>query len=167
MVLLLDIFTIIDIGGKLHKSKFRINSEELTCSLIQMHKSFNWRNLYIWAKQLLPVVASWEESTPLPGQGLFCIGVHSHLDHQKEQRVPNLTDNIRQLSHSIQLLTSFLGTWCLSLCSIPLFWVVNHSWGYRELRVQHFPDVSAAGAILHLSEYHNWSYLSKLLNILF
>lgn len=43
---------------KPQKSSFRINSEELTCSLIQVHKSFNRRNLHTRARQLLPVVPS-------------------------------------------------------------------------------------------------------------
>ena len=48
------------VGGKSQKSKFRIDSKELTCSLIEIHKSLSGRNLYTQAKQL-PVVV-WKKS---------------------------------------------------------------------------------------------------------
>ena len=70
---------------------------------------------HTWAKQLLPGVATLGESTALPGQGPFLKGlianhmVGSHTDHQREQCIPQLTDNIRQLLHAIPSLASFLG----------------------------------------------------------
>lgn len=59
------------VGGKPQKSQFRIDSEELTHSLIQVPKSVNKRNLHTRATQLLPGVAGQDEATPLPGQGPF------------------------------------------------------------------------------------------------
>lgn len=44
---------------------------------------------------------------PFQDRASFCMGliikpmVGSQLDYQKEQCVPNLADNIRQLSHSV------------------------------------------------------------------
>ena len=65
----------------------------------------------------------------------------SHVDNQKEQCIPKLTDNIRQLSHCVHSLTS-LKEVCLSLSGIPVFWVVSRAWGYKKLkhRVQHLID---------------------------
>lgn len=51
-------------GGDTPKIKFRINSEELKHRLIQIHKSFNRRNIYTGKTAALPVVASLELSTP-------------------------------------------------------------------------------------------------------
>lgn len=43
--------------GESPQSKFKVDSEELTGSIIQIHNSFNRRNLHTQTKQLLPVVA--------------------------------------------------------------------------------------------------------------
>lgn len=51
---------------------FRIDSKELTWSLIQIYKSFNRKNLHTQPNQLLTsVVASRKEIHPLLGQGTF------------------------------------------------------------------------------------------------
>ena len=63
------------LGEAPQKSKFRIDSEDLTCSLIPVHKGFNRRKLHTQAKQLLaPSGGRLGVYPPLPGQGLFFIG---------------------------------------------------------------------------------------------
>ena len=45
--------SLLGVGRKPPKSKFRMDSEELTCSLIQIHNNCNRRNLHARVKQLL------------------------------------------------------------------------------------------------------------------
>lgn len=59
------------LGEKPQKFKFRIDSEDLSCSLIQILKSFNTRIWYTGAKQLLPAVAGPPKIHSLPEQDLF------------------------------------------------------------------------------------------------
>ena len=81
----------VPVKGKPQKSKFRINSKELTHKLIPIHKSFNRRNLHTRANQLLPVVAGQEVTTPLLGQGPFYRGLIVKLYSGWSHRPPERT----------------------------------------------------------------------------
>lgn len=71
------ILTLTFLGGKPPKSKFRIDYEELTSSLIHIPKNFNRRNLHIWAKQLLSPRCTRKQSTFSQGRVSFLYRVNS------------------------------------------------------------------------------------------
>lgn len=119
------------VQGKAQKCKFRIHSEELTGSLIQIHKNFNMRNLHAWAKQLSPGWLAGKNPHPFQDRVPFYREVDSKTIQWIVSRPPERTMNswINRKHQAVITLHTFIN---LLPGGISIFWVVSQALGYRE-----------------------------------